>query len=191
MARSRKDKLEVLSNWKPAQNYLHSCLTESFNCGVCQKCKRNLIILDGLGVLDKFSKVYDIDEYRENRDNVLRWMCEQKAKEWHSFEYLKEAYDIIKKREPDKIRQIEDNLSTENLIDMKNHNELLQKKYRRYLGVTVEFAADNKRKQRLAAFFSERNYKNIILYWTVKSFQSSFCRAGQDNIQNFTKTIAL
>jgi hypothetical protein len=33
----------------------------------------------------------------------------------------------------------------------------------------------------------------IILdsYWTVKSFQSSFCRAGQDNIQNFTKTIAL
>lgn len=75
-ALERYEKIEELQDFKPAQNYLQVCVYETGgNCGKCFKCVRTLLILDAMGALDKFTKVFDIAAYRANR----RW-------------YLKELY---------------------------------------------------------------------------------------------------
>lgn len=164
MSLSRYEKMEYIKKWKLAHNYLHSCLTESFNCGVCQKCKRNLVNLDALEVLEDFSAVYDLEDYKNRRIDVLRWMCEQKAMGYGAFEYVKEAYTVIKKREPDVIKEIEDTLTIDKLIQTNNTNAHLQKKYRSYLNILSAYAVDNSNIGRIKEIFMKNHIHDVVLY---------------------------
>lgn len=62
----RVDKLEALAQWPPAYRYLHPCFQASQsgkNCGHCKKCARDQTTLYALGVLERFSQVYDVPAY--------------------------------------------------------------------------------------------------------------------------------
>lgn len=43
--------------------------SDASNCGVCKKCLRTLLPLEILGKLDKFSRVFNIEQYRKNSFN--------------------------------------------------------------------------------------------------------------------------
>lgn len=70
---SRFGKIKSLVIFPPAFDYLNVCVNDGQNCGRCFKCVRTLLELDAAGSLDKFSKVFDIEEYRKNRN----WYLEQ------------------------------------------------------------------------------------------------------------------
>ena len=64
----RIEKLEELALNPLVHKYLSVCwfTQDGKNCNVCDKCKRTMIMLDYLGVLDKFSNSFDVDYYYKN-----------------------------------------------------------------------------------------------------------------------------
>ena len=79
--KERIEKTEYIVDYKLAQKYLHVCLKESKNCGICSKCRRTLTSLDALGKLDNFSNVFDIEYYKKNRKDYYKWLYIQHLKE--------------------------------------------------------------------------------------------------------------
>jgi len=71
---SRLDKLSNISDYSVAKKCLNSCTSSDINCGICDKCMRNLTALDCLGKLDNFSAVYDLEKYRGLRDYYLTYV---------------------------------------------------------------------------------------------------------------------
>ena len=63
----RHDKIASLASFEPARRHLRVCLREVRNCGHCEKCVRTLLALDMLGLLDAFSDVFDVKEFRQTR----------------------------------------------------------------------------------------------------------------------------
>jgi hypothetical protein len=52
---------------------LNVCNASWANCGKCNKCIRTLLTLDALGCLDDFQVVFDLVEYRKNKENFLKY----------------------------------------------------------------------------------------------------------------------
>lgn len=73
-ASSRIEKTQALTDFGPARSYLRVCLHEETNCMQCWKCRRTLLTLDMQGSLSKFSNVFEIQRYRENREHYLAWL---------------------------------------------------------------------------------------------------------------------
>lgn len=67
----RTEKTIKLLDYEPTQRHLNVCVNENLdlskekNCSVCHKCNRTLSILEAIGALDKYSKVFDIDKYKK------------------------------------------------------------------------------------------------------------------------------
>ena len=72
-AKERYDKILELVDFEPAQRYLQVCVSDRGpNCGRCFKCIRTLLMLDALGALDKFNKVFDVARYSRERHWYLQ-----------------------------------------------------------------------------------------------------------------------
>jgi len=75
----RSEKVERIAGNPLVQKHLNVCVnsTDSHvaatNCGFCSKCLRTLVALESLGVLEKFSSVFDIPAYRRR---AFRYKCE-------------------------------------------------------------------------------------------------------------------
>ena len=68
-AYSRAQKLERIAGFEPAHKYLHPCIhVFGKNCCKCSKCVRTETALYGLGVLEKFSDVFDVEAFLADRD---------------------------------------------------------------------------------------------------------------------------
>lgn len=66
----RSDKVMNISDWEIAQKYLNVCLTEketAENCTLCEKCLRTCFVLDVIGKLNRFERVFDLKKYRRVR----------------------------------------------------------------------------------------------------------------------------
>lgn len=89
---SRIQKLKELSDFPMAQKYLHPCIyTLGSNCGRCGKCIRTEVALYGLGTLDKFSKLFDIEAFEKNKEWYLANVLAKKESQhygeaWHLLE---------------------------------------------------------------------------------------------------------
>ena len=92
----RTDKTILLLDYEPARRYLNVCVSSqdsARNCGHCQKCIRTLVCLDTLGMLDKFSSVFDIKDYHRHKFGYkcnLRYYYKDNA-------YNKDNVDFAKK----------------------------------------------------------------------------------------------
>ena len=71
---TRLEKTELIADYSIAQKRLHVCLTRPYNCGKCDKCLRTLLTLDCIGKLESFSNVFDIEEYKRNREDAFLWL---------------------------------------------------------------------------------------------------------------------
>jgi len=72
MGLSRLEKLRSVVKYAPSYKYLHVCLKEQDNCGVCEKCVRTLLGLDALNALDLYKDVFDVRYYKENKEWYLQ-----------------------------------------------------------------------------------------------------------------------
>lgn len=76
---TRMEKVQYISDYTFAQDVMNVCIhpiAGHKNCGICPKCQRTLLALDLLGKLDKFSKVFDIEKYR-NSKKTKRYIARQ------------------------------------------------------------------------------------------------------------------
>lgn len=91
----RTDKTLLLKDYEPAHRYLNVCVSpqeSAGNCGRCHKCIRTLVALDTLGILDRFSKVFDITDYQKHKFGYkcqLRYYYKTNA-------YIKDNVDFAK-----------------------------------------------------------------------------------------------
>lgn len=92
----RTDKTLLLKDYEPAHRYLNVCVSSqesACNCSRCHKCIRTLVALDTLGILDKFSKVFDINDYNRHK---FGYKCRLRY-EYKSNAYIKDNVDFAKK----------------------------------------------------------------------------------------------
>ncbi len=71
---TRLEKTIAIADFKYAKEYLHVCIKDSNNCGKCLKCRRTMLALDAIGKLDNFKKVFDVEYYRNNKEEYLKWL---------------------------------------------------------------------------------------------------------------------
>lgn len=69
---NRFEKVKALSDYPLAEKYLNVCVQSVHNCGKCFKCKRTLLELDAAGIVDSYSAVFDIEEYKRRRAHLLK-----------------------------------------------------------------------------------------------------------------------
>ena len=64
----RLDKLRAIIDNPLAHKYISVCwfTLDGKNCNTCAKCMRTLVMLDYLGVLDRFANLFNIDYYNKN-----------------------------------------------------------------------------------------------------------------------------
>lgn len=91
---TRMEKVERVAELPEAYDNLQVCLVQSKNCGVCMKCKRTLMNLDVLGddVLNRFSKSFDLDNYRKkNRKDFFDSIWKEKDSDGYAKDILQAA----------------------------------------------------------------------------------------------------
>lgn len=68
---TRIQKTMYISKFADTYDNLHVCWHEKENCGQCKKCIRTLVTLDILGVLDKYSNSFNLEQYYKNRSAYI------------------------------------------------------------------------------------------------------------------------
>lgn len=79
---TRFEKTQLLSDNELSKRFLNVCNVQGINCGHCNKCVRTLLTLDILGVLDDYTEVFDVMDYRKNKNKHLAYhylMCLKKS----------------------------------------------------------------------------------------------------------------
>lgn len=161
-AYDRLDKIRTIAKFPTARRNLQSCLTQHYNCMHCQKCKRNLVTLDALELLDDFSEVYDVDYYRQNRDKYINWMCMEVNQNGYNANYVKPSYDLIKAREPEYIEKFE--LDEAAFLARYTEVERQRDVYRNYTRLFRTFITTPNSVERLKRWLADREISNIIIY---------------------------
>lgn len=73
---TRIEKVKKVAEYEPAYRYLNVCVMwgsqkeEAENCSRCLKCARTMKELDVIGRLDRFSGVFDVEWYKQNRKRL-------------------------------------------------------------------------------------------------------------------------
>lgn len=163
-AKTRFEKFKYIANNSITKRHLFSCLNQSFNCGVCIKCLRNLLTIDSLGMLDEYREVYDIDDYKRRRNDALSYLVREIHFHGYSYSYLKDVYDLIKDREPDTIAKIEHGLSVTKLLG--ESDELRKTSIDRLRTIRAYKTLSNEANvNKLRQWFKDNNIKHVILYY--------------------------
>ena len=68
---TRLEKIKYISNFKETYNWLNVCVIDESNCGKCEKCIRTMTALDSIGSLERYSNVFDIDEFYKNKSKYM------------------------------------------------------------------------------------------------------------------------
>lgn len=71
---SRLDKVKKIAQYTPSHNYLNVCQVSQVNCGRCEKCRRTMLGLYAANELDKYDHVFDINYFKEHKDNYLGFL---------------------------------------------------------------------------------------------------------------------
>ncbi len=128
---NRLNKVYVIKEYELAQKNLNVCFNDEFNCGKCEKCIRTMFELYANNSLEKFSKVFDVEEFN-------------RSKKWYEYMFMKEFY----KQNIDYIDTYnlmkEKNLKISNFIKIK---AFLYVKIEQILPIFITEAIKNRRKK--------------------------------------------
>lgn len=75
--KTRIEKTKDIADNPIVQKYLHVCCTNGNNCNWCLKCKRTILTLDALGKLNDFRDVFNIEYYKKNKQEYLKWLYKE------------------------------------------------------------------------------------------------------------------
>ena len=123
----RWQKLKELSDYPLAYGMLHPCIyaLPEHNCGKCGKCVRTMAALYGLGTLDRFSEVFDTEEFYRNKDRYIADVLAHKESQHYG-----EALALMKRRgiepSPAAMRMARAMKAAKQVVD--NRREQLEKK---------------------------------------------------------------
>ena len=96
-ALSRFEKTRAIVELPLSRKYLHvCCLDNGRNCGKCFKCKRTLVSLDALGVVDQYGEVFDVGYYKKHRTRYMCWLLAQVYGRTHENDLIHEAYVMLR-----------------------------------------------------------------------------------------------
>lgn len=101
----RNNKIMTISSFAPSTKYLNVCViadsnkflsytdNQVRNCSRCFKCVKTVVAMDALGVLDKYSHVFDLEIYKQERASYLGWVLydAKKLKSSHALEIIREG----------------------------------------------------------------------------------------------------
>ena len=119
---TRLEKTEYISSFPQSYDHLLVCFMSKYNCGHCLKCKRTLLTLDALGILELYKNSFDLEDYRKNREQFLREFCVEKEKD----DLLREIYDYnLKNGDKLSVKTVEQELQA---AARKAENENAEKK---------------------------------------------------------------
>ena len=108
---NRIEKTKYISGSDLAKKYLNVCLHDAMinedgneeykqnisidriNCSKCYKCRRTLLTLDVLGVVNEFGKVFNLSTYYKNRDKYVAFCMYTR----HNDVYNEEIYELMQK----------------------------------------------------------------------------------------------
>jgi hypothetical protein len=175
--KTRLEKIETFIDFPIARQHLQSCLMEHFNCGTCSKCKRNLVSLDAMDALEKFSEVYDIGYYKEHRKEYIKWIVADVFFEKDStiksprYQIHFPIYERIAKKYPDLVKKIELELNPRRLYRKVVEYERKSENQRFYIKFFEKLCTQQNGIQELRSFFSQHSYQNIILYGNTRLSQ--------------------
>lgn len=93
-AMDRISKEKYISQFPDVTESLHVCWKSDKNCGECDKCIRTIIQLDYIGELDKYSKVFDLDKYYNNKEKYITYIAAKRLTD-HGFQ---DIYLLLKER---------------------------------------------------------------------------------------------
>lgn len=97
----RIQKLKELAEYEPARKYLHPCIyIRRANCGKCGKCVRTLGALYAIDAIDAFREVFDMEEFRKNREELIAQILAKKESQ-HYGEVLYEMKQRGKELSPE------------------------------------------------------------------------------------------
>ena len=88
---TRTEKTRVISDFEPAYRWLNVCSLQATNCSHCEKCLRTQLTLDVLGKLDRFDRVFKVEEFPQERRD---YTCLVLAKKRRS-SFCKEIVDLM------------------------------------------------------------------------------------------------
>lgn len=146
--RTRLEKVFNIVNFPLARKYLHVCIREQYNCGMCDKCTRTLLCLDIAGKLEEFSGVFNINYYKEHREEYLEWFyfkyLENKPENQDMFDKLCNDPQMVQflKNFPQKYQQAKQLLETHKII-LYGYGTLGRKVKEKY-NKNIEIIIDNK-----------------------------------------------
>lgn len=73
----RFKKIEKLCDDEIARKYLEVCFNfKGYNCGKCFGCLKTMVVLDLIGKLNNFDKVFDLKDYYENRVERIKILAD-------------------------------------------------------------------------------------------------------------------
>ena len=153
----RIEKTKALSENNLAHKYLHPCFTkEKYNCSkpVCLKCLRALLTLDYYGKLGSFKHVFDIEKYKNNKQEYLISLISKK-----DHEYLKQLYELYKYTYPKEMEIAEKVLELRTKPVKREEFNLINKCYK----ISTDLLKINNPKQLILDFFKKQNCAYIYL----------------------------
>ena len=91
---TRFEKIQRIASLDASYDSLQICFVSPHNCGVCSKCKKTIMALDVLGVLDRYAGSFDLSTYRsEHRDLWFSQIYELKRGKGTYEDDYKEIYE--------------------------------------------------------------------------------------------------
>lgn len=161
--KTRLEKLRAIADYDIVQNNLKVCRVQAINCCVCDKCRQTLLDIDAIGKLEKFSSVFDIDYYKDNRDEYLEWLCTKK--QWddcfrvETYEYLIQDPDMAQM-----LGEIERKLSHTALLYRQQSLTHDKKMWQSYAGIFEYLATDENAADTIFSFLASRGFHKIAFY---------------------------
>ena len=94
---SRVEKTKLVAGYEMSRRFLNVCIAESSegkNCSTCIKCCRTLLTLDLFGLAERYSEVFDLRRFEQERRRYIKKSVLRAPKGGFEYEILELAREI-------------------------------------------------------------------------------------------------
>ncbi len=151
----RVEKTLALAEYPLAQKILHPCFKNGKkNCSLptCSKCMRGLFTLDYYDKLDNMASVFDIEKYRNNKQEYLEALTKLKDNT-----YFSRLYGMFMEKYPKEMKTAQDSLDMSNMSVSKEEFSTLLRAY----NTVMLLLSENDPQNTIINYFRSKNIKKL------------------------------